>query len=98
MRSSFVLDSRIIDCSDLYARPGYYPGVKPLGMNPENKSVAVHVACDAEGWTVIQSRGQFGSPVDYFLRGWDEYVQGFGEPGMIPVMSPTKLEIPGALF
>ena len=37
--------------------------------------------CDPEGWTVIQSRGQFGNPIDYFNRNWDEYVNGFGEPG-----------------
>ncbi len=34
-----------------------------------------------DGWTVIQSRGQFGNPGDYFLRGWDSYVKGFGVPG-----------------
>ncbi len=40
----------------------------------------VDVRCRKQ-WTVIQSRGQFGNPVDYFYRGWDEYVAGFGEPG-----------------
>ena len=30
---------------------------------------------------VIQRRGQFGNPVDYFYRNWDEYVDGFGETG-----------------
>ena len=38
-------------------------------------------ACTSEGWTAIQSRGQFGNPVDYFYRGWDDYVEGFGTPG-----------------
>lgn len=30
---------------------------------------------------VIQRRGQFGNPVDYFYRGLDEYVAGFGDIG-----------------
>ena len=30
---------------------------------------------------VIQRRGQFGNPIDYFYRGLDEYVAGFGDPG-----------------
>ena len=41
----------------------------------------VRANCLPGGWTVIQSRGQFGNPDDYFLRDWDEYVQGFGTPG-----------------
>ena len=39
------------------------------------------VYCTEDGWTVIQSRGQFGNPIDYFFRGWDEYEKGFGTPG-----------------
>ncbi len=37
--------------------------------------------CDEGGWTVIQSRGQFGNPADYFFRGWKDYKEGFGTPG-----------------
>lgn len=32
------------------------------------------------GWTVIQRRGDFGKPNDYFLRNWTEYKTGFGNP------------------
>ena len=32
-------------------------------------------------WIVIQSRGQFGNPQNYFNRDWDECVDGFGVPG-----------------
>ncbi len=39
--------------------------------------------CLDGGWTVIQSRGQFGNPTQYFYREWGEYVQGFGTPGII---------------
>ncbi len=34
-----------------------------------------------DGWTVIQSRGQFGNPVDYFHRNFKSYQDGFGVPG-----------------
>ena len=32
------------------------------------------------GWTVIQRRGDFGNPPDFFLRNWTEYRNGFGRP------------------
>ena len=32
-------------------------------------------------WTVIQRRGQFGNPEDFFSsKLWDDYVNGFGSP------------------
>ena len=31
------------------------------------------------GWTVIQRRGPYESPVDFFNRGWNEYHRGFGD-------------------
>ena len=34
-----------------------------------------------ESWIVIQSRGQFGNPDDYFVRNWTQYEEGFGVPG-----------------
>ena len=33
---------------------------------------------DEGGWTVIQRRGQFGNPEDYFYRKWNDYFHGFG--------------------
>ena len=38
--------------------------------------------CSEDCGIVIQSRGQFGNPEDYFNRGWEEYADGFGEPGI----------------
>ena len=35
---------------------------------------------DDGGWTVVQNRGDFGTPEDYFFKGWAEYENGFGEP------------------
>jgi len=36
---------------------------------------------ECEEWTLIQKRGQFGNPKDFFsTKLWDDYVTGFGEP------------------
>ena len=43
-----------------------------------NKSIK-----DDGGWTVLQSRGDFGNPEDYFFKGWDEYENGFGVPSKV---------------
>jgi hypothetical protein len=39
------------------------------------------VYCMEDGWTVIQSRGQFENPKDYFYKPWNTYLQPFGTPG-----------------
>lgn len=44
---------------------------------------AAKVECDPEGWTVFQSRGQFGNSKYYFLRDWEAYEKGFGQAGKI---------------
>ena len=54
-------------------------GTEKTFVNGNGTSFPVY--CDPDGWTVIQSRGQFGNPQEYFLRNWDEYERGFGEPG-----------------
>ena len=41
----------------------------------------VETFCEAGGWTVIQSRGQFNNSKDYFSKLWHEYEIGFGVPG-----------------
>ena len=39
--------------------------------------------CTRDGWTVIQSRGQFNNSKDLFsTKRWEEYETGFGEPGI----------------
>jgi hypothetical protein len=45
------------------------------GKSPEK------VYCDSEGWTVIQSRGQYDNSIYYFLRDWEAYEKGFGQAG-----------------
>jgi hypothetical protein len=39
------------------------------------------VYCMEDGWTVIQSRGQFENPKDYFYKPWDAYLKPFGTLG-----------------
>ena len=62
------------DCSDVSNSSGIY------SIHVDSKT-EVEVECLEGGWTVIQSRGQFGYPSNYFDRGWTEYEAGFGVPG-----------------
>ena len=67
------------DCSEVMTNEGsfYTPGVKSILINgQENK-----IYCDEKGWTVIQSRGQFGNDQGYFYRNWEAYIAPFGTPG-----------------
>ena len=62
------------DCEDVKANK---EGKQRLVIGSDS----YEVWCSGDGWTVIQSRGQFGNPEEYFYRGWAEYVAGFGVPG-----------------
>ena len=64
------------DCEEIMETEGenYEAGIKPILIN--NQTVQVY--CDEDGFTTIQSRGQFGNPVDYFYRFWDDYLNPFG--------------------
>ena len=73
------------DCTDAFER----------GSRPAMPSEAVYavllpgsfaptlVKCDMEvrggGWTVIQRRGRYGNPRDYFDRRFEDYKSGFGD-------------------
>ena len=67
-----------VDCSDLMKVGKYCEGTRNFRRGDGTEFPAY---CDPEGWTVIQSRGQFGNPIDYFNRNWEEYANGFGDPG-----------------
>ena len=56
----------------------FTPGAKTF-VNGNGTEFSAY--CAADGWTVIQSRGQFGNPQDYFHKNWDAYESGFGGPG-----------------
>ena len=68
------------DCLEVKSKLSseYREGIYIIGDQEMDKS---QVYCDPEGWTVIQSRGQFKNRIDYFYRDWDEYLKGFGTPG-----------------
>ena len=56
----------------------YNEGVKTIYI----KGQPIKVYCDEDGYTVsIQSRGQFGNPINYFYRNWVDYLKPFGTPG-----------------
>lgn len=67
------------DCEDIQRNLGsnYTEGIYTVYIN----FVATPVYCDLHGYTVIQSRGQFGNPTTYFYREWQEYLKPFGTPG-----------------
>ena len=62
----------------MFLSNGSLPGIYTIQPDSEHQFEAY---CLSDGWTTIQSRGQFGNPKDFFLRKWDDYVTGFGEPG-----------------
>ena len=74
--SDFIIS--VADCYDVLKAKLPLPGIYTL--HPDSYH-SFNAHCLDDGWTVIQSRGQFGNPKDYFLRKWDAYVKGFGEPG-----------------
>jgi hypothetical protein len=60
----------------------------PRGSTPKGvktiyiKNKPVQTFCTDDGWTVIQSRGQFNNPKDFFSsKLWYDYKHGFGTPG-----------------
>ena len=63
----------------------FEPGVYSILPRPNKANgdyyASVNVYCLQGGWTVFQSRGQFGNPTDYFNKPWVEYQTGFGIPG-----------------
>ena len=53
----------------------FFPALKVI-----QKQQLRPIYCLQDGWTVIQSRGQFGNPTDYFNKTWAEHRAGFGTP------------------
>ena len=56
--------------------PTFPPSPSPFTCPP----TATFPEPPEDGWTVIQRRGDFGRPADYFLRNWTDYKNGFGDP------------------
>ena len=64
--------------------PVFEEGVHDINIDGKK----VPTFCTKDGYTVFQSRGQFGNAQDYFKRNWTEYETGFGEPGKVINLSP----------
>ncbi len=70
-----------VDCAEIWKKGHKSPGVYYIEIPNDGQMTTVPVYCADDGWTVFQSRGQFGNPVDYFNRVWYDFEHGFGEPG-----------------
>ena len=69
-----------LDCYELNLKRGIYSnGVQAIQVDPQT---LVDAYCLEDGWTVIQSRGQYGNPKDFFYKNWESYKAGFGTPGI----------------
>ncbi|XP_055949708.1 techylectin-5A-like isoform X2 [Argiope bruennichi] len=70
------------DCEEVRRNGHNASGV--YTVYPRNRigmcSVAVYcdMKTDGGGWMVIQRRGDFGSPINYFAKKWQQYKLGFG--------------------
>ena len=72
-----------MDCTDL-ARNGTATNDSVQSLSYIDRfgvRVTYKAQCTGEGWTVVQSRGQFGNDPLMFKKKWTEYEQGFGTPG-----------------
>jgi len=85
---NFILNILVtVDCGYYYEHLNQSDGrdgVKTIFIHDQ----PVQTYCTEDGWTVIQSRGQFGNPADFFsAKLWTDYVAGFGTPGNV-TLSP----------
>ena len=80
--------THFIACYDADKNGTSLPAIVTLRINSSAFSqTLVKANCLPGGWTVIQSRGQFNNPDDYFQKDWVDYVRGFGTPGKLCIFS-----------
>ena len=70
----------VTSCLDLRKEGKRRSGIYEIQFGEEKRSVFCDMSTLGGGWTVIQRRGDFGNPEDFFLRNWTEYRNGFGRP------------------
>ncbi|GBN52785.1 Techylectin-5A, partial [Araneus ventricosus] len=81
---SFCLSSRPVDCADVlnteHSDSRVYT-VWPKSRLNEKKGIDVFCDMDTDGggWTIIQRRGNFSRPKDFFFKDWESYKNGFGD-------------------
>jgi hypothetical protein len=75
-----IITAPFRDCYDINQLGVKLPGEYTIQVTEETSTP---VFCMEDGWTVIQSRGQFGNPKDYFYQPWNTYLEPFGTPGKI---------------
>ncbi|XP_035204362.1 techylectin-like protein [Stegodyphus dumicola] len=76
--------SRYVDCAELFRAGFKRSGVYTICLRSrviEDKSLEVYcdMTTDGGGWVVIQRRGNFLRPNDYFYKDWQSYKNGFGD-------------------
>ncbi|XP_022236587.1 techylectin-5A-like, partial [Limulus polyphemus] len=71
------------DCTDVLLNGHRTSGVYRIWPKSWMFTGSIDVYCDMDtdggGWTVIQRRGDYGNPTDYFYKSWQEYKMGFGD-------------------
>ncbi|GBO28419.1 Techylectin-like protein, partial [Araneus ventricosus] len=72
------------DCEEMlqtgHNKSGIYT-IWPRSRVTEDKPLDVFCDMDTDGggWTVLQRRGDFKRPLDYFNKDWESYKKGFGD-------------------
>ena len=81
LRCSGYSEITVADCEEVHERNMPLPQFYQLESVSASYKIP-KVQCLEEGWLVIQSRGPFGNSRDYFFKkNWEDYANGFGEPG-----------------
>uniref|UniRef100_A0A1W7R9L4 Ryncolin n=1 Tax=Hadrurus spadix TaxID=141984 RepID=A0A1W7R9L4_9SCOR len=72
-----------IDCSEILKGGSTKSGIYRIWPLNWQTIGSLRVYCDMEtdggGWTIIQKRGDYNQPLDYFYKTWKEYKAGFGK-------------------
>lgn len=70
------------DCYEILKKGHKDSGIYRIWPSNWRTFGSFNVFCDMQtdggGWTIIQRRGNYGQPKDYFYKNWQEYKMGFG--------------------
>lgn len=51
-----------------------------INLRGQEVTVYCDMVTEGGGWTILQRRGDYGRGKNFFLRSWDDYKKGFGDP------------------